>query len=61
MHKRWRHPACLQGYVDEDADVMGKVFGRNKKNAPKSTAKAKAKAEPPAADGTAGGFKWPWE
>lgn len=46
-----RLPYAEQGYVDEDADVMGKLFG--KKAAPKKETKPVAEEK--------GAFKWPWE
>ena len=38
-----RLPYADQGYVDEDADFMGKLFGKKKKPAPK----VEEKKEPP--------------
>ena len=45
-----RLPYADQGYVDEDADFMGKLFGKKKKEDPKP-----AKEEPPKKKGG-----WPW-
>ena len=50
-----RLPYVDQGWVDEDADVMGNIFGGKKKKAP---AKSDPKKEPPKAKPD---FKWPWE
>jgi hypothetical protein len=47
-----RLPYADQGYVDEDSDFMGKLFGKKKKAAPKPAAK---KEEPPKKKGG-----WPW-
>ena len=50
-----RLPYVDQGWVDEDADVMGNIFGGKKKKPP---AKSDPKKEPPKAKPD---FKWPWE
>ena len=53
-----RLPYAEQGYVDEDADVMGKIgsfFGGGKKKAEKEQAKPAQKEEP---EKKSGG--WPW-
>ena len=50
-----RLPYVDQGWVDEDADVMGNLFGGKKKKPP---AKSAPKSEAPKAEP---GFKWPWE
>ena len=41
-----------EGWVDDDADVMGKFFGGGKK---------KAASGGKAGEDKAAGFKWPWE
>jgi len=46
-----RLPYADQGYVDEDADFMGKLFGKKKKETPKEA----KKEEPPKKKGG-----WPW-
>ena len=46
----------LAAWVDEDADVMGNLFGGKKKK--KAPAKSAPKSEAPKAEP---GFKWPWE
>lgn len=53
-----RLPYADQGYVDEDADVMGKIgnfFGGGKKKAKVEEAPPAPKAAPPKKN------KWPWE
>ena len=53
-----RLPYADQGYVDEDADVMGKIgnfFGGGKKKAKVEEAPPTPKAAPPKKN------KWPWE
>lgn len=55
-----RLPYADQGYIDEDADVMGKIsgfFGGNKKKK-EEAAKAAAAAEEEAKKKKKGG--WPW-
>lgn len=47
-----RLPYADQGYIDEDADFMGKLFGKKKKETPKQVPK---KEEPPKKKGG-----WPW-
>jgi hypothetical protein len=47
-----RLPYADQGYIDEDSDFMGKLFGKKKKEAPKPAAK---KEDPPKKKGG-----WPW-
>ena len=56
-----RLPYADQGYVDEDADVMGKItdfFGGNKKKKEQAAKAAASAAEEEAKKNKKGG--WPW-